>query len=262
MIKTPIGILDMGIDNLSILNYLSQVFKNEHFIYINDLENPDYEALTEDNIEVRVRKNVEELLARNVKLIVVVSNTIVEYCREYFDKIDIPVINIVDSIIDYVNENYEHKNMAFIATLNIINANLYQKFFKYNHLYNLVSDDIEKFLHNHKVKTSESFDLTRDLLRSVLKKDINIIIPSSFNMMLLKTEMAEYLPTAILINLFNIIEDKIKAALLTIENFCKKGRGSVEIIININKKDVDFSNLLTIKYQLTTTFTKTKKKDK
>lgn len=260
MVKTPIGILDMGIDNISVLNYLSKVFKREHFIYINDLEVPDYEKVPEEQIKERVLKNIEILKSRNVKLIVVVSNTIIEYCRDMFDDIPIPIINIVDMIIDYVNQNYEHRNMALIAIENIMNANIYQKFIKYNHLYNLFSDNIETYLHSNHPKTTESFRLTRDLLRTVLKKDLNIIIPSSFNMMLIETEIEEYLPGVPLLNINEILESKIKAALLAIENFEAKGKGLIEVIINIEKKGINFDNLLKIKYGLTTTYKRQKGK--
>lgn len=260
MVKTPIGILDMNIDNISVLNYLSKIFKREHFIYINDLEVPDYEKIPEEQIKERVIKNIDILIANNVKLIVVLSNTIIEYCRDLFDDIPVPVINIVDMIIDNVNQNYEHRNMALIATENIINANIYQKFFKYNHLYNLISDNIENYLHLDRPKTTESFRLARELLRTVFKKDLNIIIPSSFNMMLIETEIDEYLPGVPLLNINEILDSKIKAALLAIENFETKGKGSVEVIINVEKKGINFDNLLKIKYKLKTTYKKPKGK--
>jgi len=259
MDKTPIGIIDMGVENLSILNYLSKAFKYEDFIYINDLEVPEYEGLAEDVIQKRIEANVEKLLSFNVKLIIVVSNTIIEYHRNYFNEISVPVVNIVDTIIDYINDNYEHKNMAFIATENIINANLYQKYFKYNHLYNLVSDSMEEFLTKNLVKTNESFNLTRELIKTVIKKDLSIIIPSSFNMMLIETEINEFLPNGNILNINEIMSDKIKAALLAIENFSTKKLGKTTIIINVSKKDFKYTHLLDVKYKLITSFVKKKK---
>lgn len=260
MIKTPIGIIDMGIDNISILNYLSNAFKFERFIYINDLEVPEYEYIPEENILKRVEANVEVLIKNNAKLIVVVSNTIMEYCRDYFEEVPIPVVNIVDSIIDYVNKNYEHRNMAFIATENIMTANIYQKNFKYNHLYNLVSDNLEKFLHTNRVKTSESFKLARELLRTVLKKDLNLIIPTSINMMLIKTEISEYLPNVNFLDLNELLEGKIRAGLLAIENFENRKKGSIEVVVNVDKKNVNFDNLLKVKYKLISSFVPVKQK--
>jgi glutamate racemase len=250
MIKTPIGILDMGIDNTSILNYLASEFKSEHFIYVNDLECPDYEGLEVDLIYERVKNNVQFLMSKNVKLIIVVSNTIIEYCKDYFNEINVPVINIVDTIINYVNDNYEHKNMVFLSRDNIMKSNMYQKHLRYNHLYNIVCDKLDELVIKNKMKTNDSFVGTKEIFKTVLKKDVDIIIPTTVNIMLLTTEINEYMRDTEIVCLPQLFIEKIKAALITNENMNLKGKGKVEVYINTPIVTIDFKHLLKIKFDL------------
>ena len=142
MNKRPIGIIDINVDGLYILNSLTKEFKNEDFIYINDIKNYPYEGREQEEIVKFVTENVEKLLEQNIKMLVVISDTIIEYCLDYLQTLNIPVINIVQSIINYVNKNYEQKNLALLAKSYILKANLYQKNFNYNHMYNIASEEL------------------------------------------------------------------------------------------------------------------------
>lgn len=248
MYKLPIGIIDMNNDNISILDYLRKELKYENLIYINDLKQYQYEGLTPEAIIDRVKRNIDILISLECKLLVVISSTIIEYCQSYLKKLPIPVISIVDTIIDFVNEKYEHKNMAFLASQNIIEASLYQKRFKYNHLYNLPSDSLDDVIINKQMKTSVSFNLTKEVFKSVQKKDIDIIIPTTANMMLLKTEINEYMPFINIVNIPEIICDEIKE--VANDNLYHKRKGKTYIYINVPKKESNFQHLLTSKYKI------------
>lgn len=250
MKKHPIGILDLGLNNISILNKFASEFEFEDFIYVNDFEVPKYEGLEVSLIEERIKKNVDFLLAKEVKLIVVVSNTIVEYYKQYFDEIPVPVINVVDTIIQYVNDNYEHKNMVFLAQDDIMKANMYQKNFRYNHLYNIVSDRLLEIVKLNRVKTAESFMATKEALKVLSKKDVDIIIPANVNLMLLSTEINEYIRDTDILELSKLFTEKVKAALLAIENFYQKGKGKIWIGLLPANQVMGFRHLLNVKHKV------------
>jgi len=249
MEKNPIGIIDMNINNISILNRLVKDYKYENFIYIADKEFNDYEVLPEDKIRARVKTNLAYLLDCKVKLIVVVSNTIVEYCKDMFDDIKVPVINIVDTIVNYINSNYEHKNMLLLASENIIKANIYQKNFRYNHLYNISCNKMDDIILEGKQKTSKSFTVAKELFKSLTKKDVDIIIPTHVNLVEMKTEVFEFVKEADLLYIQDLLSEKIKAALLTIENIYNKGKGIVELNIN-PELHKSYKNVINIKHFL------------
>lgn len=249
MEKNPIGILDMNINNISILNKLAEDYKYENFIYIADKEFNDYEVLPEDKIKARVKANIDYLIESKVKLIVVLSNTIVEYCKDMFDEIAVPVINIVDTIVNFINSNYEHKNMLLLASDNIIKANIYQKNFRYNHLYNISCNSMDEVVLDGKLKTNKSFNVTKEALKTVTKKDVDIIIPTHINLLMLKTEVFEFIKDAEILYINELLSEKIKAALLTIENIYTKGKGLIEVNIN-TELHKSYKNILNIKYYI------------
>ena len=124
--STPIGILDGGVEGINIFNSLVKNYPNQSFIYINDFKNYPYEGLKEEDILEYVKSNIEILLNYHVSKIIVVNNSIIEYCDEYLKTLEIPVFRITDILIDYLNTNYEHKNILFLGKQYIIKANSIQ----------------------------------------------------------------------------------------------------------------------------------------
>ena len=234
MIKDAIGILDMGIESFNILSTLSQEFKYERFVYINDLKNYPYEGKKEEDILAYVKANVEVLLKEGIKLLIVSSDTIIEYCSDYLSSLKIPTLQLVSTLIDYVNQNYEQKNIVLLAKNAIIEANLYQKNFKYNHLYNIACDDLENIINSKLIKTSKSFSKTKETFKSVIKRDVNIVVTSSPYLLNLKTEILEYLKIDEITDLGEIFAQKIREQKLPLYD---KGKGKITIISNIEKKE-------------------------
>lgn len=187
---------------------------------------------------------------KNIDLLLVISDTIVEYCMELVNSYSIPIIQIVEETIDYVNEQFEYKNLAFMACNNMIEANIYQKNFRYNHLYTLVADDMDKLLYEGKTKTSESFAQTRACLLATAKKDIDVIIPSKIHFLLLKTEIYEFLKNVIVVPIDEVLTTKVIESLYKKNPLPQKGKGKVIIHINKSISDKVLSKYLNIKYKI------------
>lgn len=247
MNKRPIGIIDINVEGLYILNSLTKEFKNEDFIYINDIKNYPYEGREREEIVKFVTSNVEKLLEQNIKMLVVISDTIIEYCLDYLQTLNIPVINIVQSIISFVNKNYEQKNLALLAKSYILKANLYQKNFNYNHMYNIASEELENIIALNKTKTSKSFKTTFELFKNSPKKEYNLLIITAPWMELVKTEILEYLEVDEFIKLGNVLTDDIKKVNTEIYN---RGKGKITVLSNVEKKEfVELTKWFTLKYK-------------
>ena len=234
MKKQPIGILDGGFEGINIFDNLSKSFPYETFVYINDPVNYPYEGKEEELIHKHVTKNIDKLLSMDVKCIVCVNASIIEYCEDLLHNINVPTILIVDSIIDYVNLNFEQKNMAILGKEYILKANLFQKNFKYNHLYNVISDSFEDVIFDKKVRTAKSFEKARDGLKSIIGKDVDLFIIIDSFLENLNLEFKEYCNYGTFINLSNIIGNEISTKLVNLYN---KGKGNKIVISNIDKKD-------------------------
>lgn len=247
MNKRPIGIIDINVDGLYILNSLTKEFKNEDFIYINDIKNYPYEGREQEEIVKFVTENVEKLLEQNIKMLVVISDTIIEYCLDYLQTLNIPVINIVQSIINYVNKNYEQKNLALLAKSYILKANLYQKNFNYNHMYNIASEELENMIIENKMKTSKSFKASFETFKNSPKKEYNLLIITAPWLELLKIEILEYLEVDEFIKLGNVLSEDIKKANSECYN---RGKGKITILSKIDKKEfADLTKWFNLKYK-------------
>lgn len=233
MMKRPIGVLDMGIEGFLVLQTLRKKFIYEDFIYINDFANSPYEGKEEKQILSLVKEKVEILFTYDIKALIVVSDQIIEYCEDYLNSLDILVINPVKEIIKEVSKHYEKKNMALMARKTILDAKMYQKYFVYNHLYNLSSDSLNDLLDKGDIKTAESFSATKQVLKAVLQRDLDIIIISSPYYALLKTEINEYLKN---IKILHVDELIIKSLLQKNIAFEEKKKGKTFVFCSLNEK--------------------------
>ncbi len=242
MIKKAIGILDSGFGGTFILEELAKYYKNERFIYLNDLKHyPFYNRPEGDALNI-IKSHIDLLLKEDIKLLIVLSDIIVDIAFDYLQEFNIQVINIVDLLINYVNKNYENKNICLFGKTEVIEANLYQKNFKYNRLYNIPSEDLELFILQKQTKTSQSFKAVQVAFNQVRKRSIDCIVASSPYLIELNTELKEHLEFNEITNLKDIIIEDINERRYFLN---PKGRGSINILSNLEKKE--FSKLIKFK---------------
>ncbi len=197
-LNKPVVVLDLAYSSMFSLNKIKEALPYENILYINDLEKDTYEVTDADMIQdipgivEEIKRLLDLALKYQPKLLIIASDSIIEYGKEVIDSINIPKIYITDVICEEVNKNFEYKNMAFFATQGIIEANLYQKNFHYSRLYNLNADNMMDAIKNFKMKTSDSFNQVKIALYPMYKKDVDVIIPSISNILLFQTEIFEY----------------------------------------------------------------------
>lgn len=246
-----IGVLDMNIDNIYSLNKIREIFKNDDIYYVNDTEIETFDEMDVKDIHNHVTENINYLLTKEVDVLVVVSDSIIEYCLDLFENINVPVVNIVDECINYVNVNYEYKNLGFLATTSIIEANIYQKYFRYNHLYNMNGDNLKQLIRNQLVKTTETFQEAKNVIAQVYKKDLDLIIPSLINYLMVKTEINEFLKDVEIVPIDDVVCNKIIELIYKDEVLPVKGKGKTYVCLNHSNIDLNQINrLVKIKYTI------------
>lgn len=247
--KKVIGVIDADNNNIYVLNELSNTFKNTEILYFNTNSKEKYEGLDEEALINDVKSSIDFLLGQHIDILVVASDTIIEYCMPQIEELKIPYVLITEETINYINENYEYKNLGFMACTSVIEANLYQKNFRYNHLYNMTSDTITDTIKKFKPKTSESFQETRMVVGPVSKKGLDIIIPSSINYLMLKTEIFEFLKEVDILPIDTVICNKVNTLLYN--NLLPiKGKTNVTILEKEEKNKEEFSKYLKIDYRV------------
>ena len=98
----PIGVLDSGLGGISVLRELVKLMPGEDFLYYGDSANAPYGTRTPEEVIDLTKKDVDFLLERGAKAIVVACNTatsvaIRELREEYEKKLD--TIDLAQKVI-------------------------------------------------------------------------------------------------------------------------------------------------------------------
>ncbi len=73
--ESPIGVFDSGVGGISVLAELERELPHEHFVYYGDTLHAPYGTKTPEEVMACVRQVMNELMARNVKAVVIACNT-------------------------------------------------------------------------------------------------------------------------------------------------------------------------------------------
>ncbi len=122
---SPIGIFDSGVGGTSIWKEITQLLPNEHTIYLADSKNAPYGEKRKEKILERSISNVELLLKKDCKLIVVACNTAttnaIEHLREHYS---VPFIGIEPAIKPAALQT-KTKKVGVLATKGTLASNLF-----------------------------------------------------------------------------------------------------------------------------------------
>ena len=129
--KKPIGIFDSGIGGLTIAKAVTDLLPNEQIIYFGDTAHLPYGDKSPQLIQSFATQITTHLLEReNCKAIVVACNTAsatsYEFLRDHY-KGDVPIINVIDPIIEAIVADTEISKVGLIATKTTVESGVYQE---------------------------------------------------------------------------------------------------------------------------------------
>lgn len=229
--STPIGLLDGGFEGINIFNELTRKYPAQSFIYINDAKFFNGDISDTEELNLHIKANIDCLLNKGVKIIICLSYELMILCKELFDNSNFIIYYLSNNLIEYVNNKYEHKNIAFFAKESILKENIFQKDFKYNHLYNIPCDDLEKLIMNKQTKTALSFETVKNVCKNAMNKQLDAIVFLDSILSYLKIEFKEYITYKEIVDLSEIAILKIKNKLVTV------GKSQNYIISSVTKNE-------------------------
>ena len=122
----PIGVFDSGIGGITVLRELVKTFPNESFIYLGDTARLPYGSKSAETVRKYILQNMNFLVSRNVKAIVVACNTASTQVYETSFE-GRPVYNVIDPGSQLASQVTENKKIAVLATRGTISAGSYTK---------------------------------------------------------------------------------------------------------------------------------------
>lgn len=200
MNSQPIGIFDSGIGGLTVANAISKLLPNEQLIYFGDTAHMPYGEKSGDLIRKYAARITDFLLhEKKCKTIVIACNTAsaaaYEVLRDQF-KGEIPVINVIDPMIEAVIRDESISKVGIIATKTTIASGVYQEKFtrrkpdlKFSAMATpLLASMIEEGFYNNNISTA--------VLESYLSKDelkgIDALVLACTHYPLIKKEISKF----------------------------------------------------------------------
>ena len=133
----PIGVLDSGLGGISVLRELVKLMPGENLIYYGDSANAPYGTRTPEEVIDLTKKDVEFLLERGAKAIVVACNTAtsvaIKELRAAYEEV-LPVIGIEPALKPAVKAK-EHSKVVVMATPMTLSQT------KFNSMMHIYEDD-------------------------------------------------------------------------------------------------------------------------
>jgi glutamate racemase len=219
MNSAPIGIFDSGIGGLTVAHAISKALPKETLVYFGDTAHMPYGDKSKDLIRHYAEEITNYLLKEEgCKSIVIACNTAsaaaYEYLRDAFKNI-IPVINVIDPIIEEVIADDDIKRAGIIATKTTIASGIYQEklsrrkaSLEYTALATpLLAPMIEEGFYNDKI----SHEVIYNYLEQPELKNIDALILGCTHYPLIREEIERYYKGKVrVIDSTTIVANKLK----------------------------------------------------
>nr|WP_297310030.1 glutamate racemase [uncultured Flavobacterium sp.] len=175
----PIGLFDSGIGGTSIWHEIHSILPNENTIYLADSKNAPYGQKSKDEIIHLSEKNVEFLLNRNSKIIVVACNTATTNAIDFLrEKYDVPFIGIEPAIKPAAIES-KTGVIGVLATKGTITSELFEKSvksFKNVEVIDQIGYNLVSLIESGKINSEETENLLKEYILPMVDKDIDHLV--------------------------------------------------------------------------------------
>ena len=127
MKNKAIGVFDSGVGGLTVLAEIRKNLPNENIIYLGDTKNFPYGSRTKEEIIDFAIQNVEILIKKQVKVIVIACGTATSQALDTLkEKFDIPIIGIIEPTVQYI-EKQNYQEIGVIATEGTIRSGAWEQ---------------------------------------------------------------------------------------------------------------------------------------
>jgi glutamate racemase len=198
--QQPIGIFDSGIGGLTVANAVSTLLPNEQIVYFGDTAHLPYGDKSKELIAHYSTKITDFLLTEiKCKAIVIACNTAsaaaYEVLRDKYKGV-VPVINVIDPMVEAVIADEAIKNVGIIATKTTVASGTYQEKFtrrkpslQFNALATpLLASMIEEGFYDNNI----SHAVLEKYLSDEVLKNIDALVLACTHYPLIKKEIAAY----------------------------------------------------------------------
>ncbi|MFD2628762.1 glutamate racemase [Oceanobacillus kapialis] len=126
--EQAIGVIDSGVGGLTVANELMRQLPKEKLIYLGDTARCPYGPRSEEEVKKFTWELVNFLLEKEIKMLVVACNTATAFTlKELQEKLDIPVIGVIQPGARAAIKFTRNNNIGVIGTEGTIRSEAYTK---------------------------------------------------------------------------------------------------------------------------------------
>ena len=201
MSTKPIGIFDSGVGGTSIWKEIQALLPYEHTIYLADSHNAPYGPKGKERITALSTKNVELLIAKDCKLIIVACNTAttnaIKHLRNHYE---IPFIGIEPAIKPAALKT-KTKAIGILATKGTLASDLFHETTDlYSNGITIIEQEgegIVQLIEQGQIQSDEMKDLLNIYLKPMLEADIDYLVLGCTHYSYLIPMLVDLLPSHI-----------------------------------------------------------------
>lgn len=180
MNNKSIGIFDSGVGGLTVLAEIRKNLPNENIIYLGDTKNFPYGNRTKEEIIEFAIKNVQTLIEKQAKIIVIACGTATSQALEVVKEMfDVPIIGIIEPTVEYIKEQ-NYKEVGVIATEGTIRSGAWEQKLKEQipgiQVTNKACPMLATIAEEGKAQSPEGRKVIKEYMKPFKEKRINKII--------------------------------------------------------------------------------------
>ena len=123
-----IGIFDSGMGGITVLSQLIKELPKEKFLYLADTKNFPYGGKSKEEILALTKNNIEILINRQVKMIVIACGTATSQALEEVKPLySVPIIGIIEPTVLELKQRKKCKTIGVIATEGTIRSKAWER---------------------------------------------------------------------------------------------------------------------------------------
>jgi len=122
-----LGLFDSGVGGLTVVRAVQDLLPGEDVIYLGDTARLPYGSKSPETIRQFAAEDVDFLLGKGVKAIVVACNTATAHALpEFWKSCPVPIIGVIEPGVEAVLANADADRIGIIATRGTISSHAYQ----------------------------------------------------------------------------------------------------------------------------------------
>jgi glutamate racemase len=236
----PIGIFDSGIGGLTVASAIHHLLPNEQLIYFGDTAHLPYGDKSPEAIKYYSLKIGKFLLDKKCKVIVIACNTASSHAFHelvHFLGDQIPIINVIDPVINKMLENEKYKIIGVIGTKSTIKSDIYAKKIKEANakiqVLSLATPLLAPMIEEGFFNNTISHTVINSYLSSSKLKGIDSLILACTHYPLIKAEIdAFYNGKVEIINTAELVAAYVKEQLTTLDLLNKNNAGEHQFYVS------------------------------